>query len=182
MADQALHLRPDADLEAALRAFGEDVAWPEAPADLAAIVRARIESSPRTAEPARSRWSWWPARRALVAAVLILLALAALAGAAGLGSPGSSADPRPRPGRARHRASRRVRRRRRGLPGPRWAWASRCRSRTSMPGRASTSSGRRTPPSGRPTPPTSIGRWVARSRSCGGRATGSPTPSSRESA
>ena len=53
-----------------------------------ASVRARIESSPRTAEPARSRWSWWPARRALVAAVLILLVLAALAGAAGLGLPG----------------------------------------------------------------------------------------------
>ena len=54
MADQALHLRPDADLEAALRAFGEDVAVagsrrPTSPA----IVRARIESSPRTAEPAR---------------------------------------------------------------------------------------------------------------------------------
>ena len=36
MADQALHLRSDADLEAALRAFGEDVAWPDAPSDLAA--------------------------------------------------------------------------------------------------------------------------------------------------
>ena len=88
MADQALHLRPDADLEAALRAFGEDVAWPATPSDLAGTVRARIESSPGHAEPARSRWSWWPARRALVAAVLILLALAALAGAAGLGLPG----------------------------------------------------------------------------------------------
>jgi hypothetical protein len=88
MADQPLHLRSDADLEAALRAFGESVAWPEAPADLAAMVRARIESTPRTAEPARSRWNWRPARRALVAAVLILLVLAALAGAAGLGLPG----------------------------------------------------------------------------------------------
>jgi hypothetical protein len=88
MADQPLHLRSDGDLEAALRAFGESVAWPEAPVDLAAMARTRIESSPRTVEPARSRWSWWPARRALVAAVLVLLALAALAGAAGLGLPG----------------------------------------------------------------------------------------------
>lgn len=88
MADQPLHLRSDADLEAALRGFGENIAWPETQADLAAIARARIESSPRTAGPARSRWSWWPARRALVAAVLILLVLAALAGAAGLGLPG----------------------------------------------------------------------------------------------
>ena len=45
-------------------------------------------TSPRTARPTRGRWSWAPARRALVAAVLILLALAALAGAAGLGLPG----------------------------------------------------------------------------------------------
>jgi hypothetical protein len=88
MADQALHLRSDADLEAALRAFGEDIAWPEAPSDLPTMVRVRIESSPRNVGPARSRWSWWPARRAVVAAVLILLALAALAGAAGLGLPG----------------------------------------------------------------------------------------------
>ena len=86
-------LRSDGDLEAALRAFGEDVAWPEATSttaggDVAAAVRARIESSPRTVAPARPRWSWWPARRALVAAVLILLVLAALAGAATLGLPG----------------------------------------------------------------------------------------------
>lgn len=93
MADQPLHVRSDADLEAALRAFGERVAWPAAPAaadgaDLAAMVRARIESSPRTAEPARTSRNWWPARRALVAAVLVLLVLAALAGAASLGLPG----------------------------------------------------------------------------------------------
>ena len=88
MADQPLHLRSDADLEAALRGFGESVAWPEAPANLAAAVRARIEATPRTVEPTRSRWSWWPARRALVAAVLILLVLAALAGASALGLPG----------------------------------------------------------------------------------------------
>jgi hypothetical protein len=92
MAEQPLRLRSDADLEAALRAFGDSVAWPEAAAadgpDLASIVRARIETMPRTVKPARPRWSWWPARRALVAAILVLLALAALAGAAGLGLPG----------------------------------------------------------------------------------------------
>ena len=93
MADQPLALRSDGDLEAALRAFGERVAWPEATSttgsgDVAATARARIESSPRTVAPARSRWSWWPARRALVAAVLILLVLAAIAGAATLGLPG----------------------------------------------------------------------------------------------
>ena len=92
MADQPLQLRSDGDLEAALRAFGESVAWPGAAAsdgpDVAALVRERIESSPRTVAPAQSRWSWSPARRALVAAVLVLLVLAALAGAAGLGLPG----------------------------------------------------------------------------------------------
>ena len=92
MADQPLHLRSDGDLEATLRAFGESVAWPSAAAgdgpDVAALVRARIESSPRTIVPTRSRWSWWPARRAFVAAVLVLLVLAAIAGAAGLGLPG----------------------------------------------------------------------------------------------
>ena len=92
MADQPLALRSDGDLEAALRAFGESVAWPEATStgggDVAAAVRARIESSPRTVAPARPRWSWWPARRALVAAVLILLVLAAIVGAATLGLPG----------------------------------------------------------------------------------------------
>jgi hypothetical protein len=92
MADQPLHLRSDDALEAALRAFGENVAWPGAAVnggpDVAALVRARIESTPRTVVPARSRWSWWPARRALVAAILVLLVLAAIAGAAGLGLPG----------------------------------------------------------------------------------------------
>ena len=93
MADQPLALRSDGDLEAALRAFSEGVAWPEATSttgdgDVAAAVRARIESSPRAVAPARPRWSWWPARRALVAAVLILLVLAAIAGAATLGLPG----------------------------------------------------------------------------------------------
>jgi hypothetical protein len=93
MADQPLALRSDRDLEAALRVFGEAVAWPEATSttgggDLATAVRARIETLPRTDVPARPRWSWWPARRALVLAVLILLVLAAIAGAASLGLPG----------------------------------------------------------------------------------------------
>lgn len=93
MADQPLALRSDDDLEAALRAFGEALAWPEATSatdrgDVAATVRARIEAMPRTVERARPRWSWRPAPRALVAALLVLLVLAALAGAATLGLPG----------------------------------------------------------------------------------------------
>ena len=83
-----------ADLEAALRGLGDAIAWPAAgPAtgggpDLAAVVRQRIESSPRAAARAGSRWAWRPARRALVVAVIILLALAAITGAATLGLPG----------------------------------------------------------------------------------------------
>jgi hypothetical protein len=93
MADQPRALRSDDDLEAALRAFGEDVAWPEATLttggpDVAAAVRSRIEALPRTVVAARSRWTWRPASRALVAAVLVLLVLAAIAGAATLGLPG----------------------------------------------------------------------------------------------
>jgi len=96
MAEQPLHLRPDAVLEDALRGLADGIAWPTAgpsPAggpDLAAVVRARIEAGEATGAtaPGRSRWSWRPARRALVVAVIILLALAALAGAAGLGLPG----------------------------------------------------------------------------------------------
>jgi hypothetical protein len=92
MADQPLHLRSDVDLEAALRTLGDSVAWPSATdgdgVDIAAQVRARIEAAPRAVGPARPRWNWWPARRALVAAALVLLVLAALVGAAGLGLPG----------------------------------------------------------------------------------------------
>ena len=52
MADQPLALRSDRDLEAALRAFAEEVDWPGATSapdgrDVASLVRARIESSPR---------------------------------------------------------------------------------------------------------------------------------------
>lgn len=96
MAEQPLHLRPDAALEDALRGLANAIDWPVAgPSptggpDLATAVRVRIEAIGVTgaARPGPSRWSWRPARRALVVAVIILLALAALAGAAGLGLPG----------------------------------------------------------------------------------------------
>lgn len=93
MADQPLRLRPDADLEAALRGLADDIAWPSATArpdgaDLAAMVRLRIQAAPRSSGSSRSRWTWRPARRALVAAFLILLAIAAVAGGAVLGLPG----------------------------------------------------------------------------------------------
>jgi len=96
MADQPLHLRSDADLEAALRGLAEAIDWPvPGPAaaggpDLAAVVRARIEAGEATsARPVR--WSWRPARRMAIALVVVLLSLAILAvvaGAAGLGLPG----------------------------------------------------------------------------------------------
>jgi hypothetical protein len=105
MADQPLHLRTDADLEAALRGLAEAIDWPVAgPAaagrtdvttggpDLATVVRARIEAGDAVAaRPGPSRWSWRPARRLAIATVVVLLALAvlaAIAGAAGLGLPG----------------------------------------------------------------------------------------------
>jgi hypothetical protein len=107
MADRPLRLRSDDELEAALRRFADEIVWPVAvpPSgdgpDIAASVRARIEAPPRAgvgsgAEPGGGvsrvptgpRWNWWPARRALIAAVIILLALAIIAGAAGLGLPG----------------------------------------------------------------------------------------------
>ncbi len=101
MADRPFDLRTEEDLEAALRDLGARIAWPTGASatspegvtgpDLAAIVRARLEAASRnvrTARPARPGWGWRPARRALVAAVIILLALAALAGASVLGLPG----------------------------------------------------------------------------------------------
>lgn len=93
MADRPLHLRTDAALEDALRGLDDAIDWPAggpaAPGgpDLATVVRARIEAG-ETARLVPSHWSWRPARRALVVAVIVLLALAALAGAAGLGLPG----------------------------------------------------------------------------------------------
>lgn len=111
MADVPLHLRPEPELEAALRGLAGSIDWPTAaPAgsgpDLAAVIRARVEAgqavgvsgrpkagSPPAEHPSPERQSWrrWtlgPARRALVVAVIVLLALAALVGAAGLGLPG----------------------------------------------------------------------------------------------
>ena len=104
MADGSLHLRSDAELEAALRGLGDAIAWPNAgpstgpidvPAgpDLATIVRSRIEAGDtRRSARWRAAWTTWrPVRRVLVVAVVALLALAilaALAGAAGLGLPG----------------------------------------------------------------------------------------------
>lgn len=95
MADKPLHLRPEPELEAALRGLADSIAWPAAAPsnggpDLAAVVRSRIEAAGSPAAQHRSwgRWTLRPARRALVAAVIVLLALAALVGAAGLGLPG----------------------------------------------------------------------------------------------
>lgn len=102
MADVRLHLRPEPELEAALRGLAGSIDWPPAlPAaggpDLAAVVRARIETGaagrpagqgPLAERPSWRRWTFRPVRRALVVAVIVLLALAALVGAAGLGLPG----------------------------------------------------------------------------------------------
>ncbi len=103
MTDMRLSRLPDGDLEAALRALAPAVDWPSADPgpgrpDLAAAVRARIEAGPRPGVVADdqaaaggrggSRWTWRPARRALVLALIALLALAAIAGAIGLGLPG----------------------------------------------------------------------------------------------
>jgi hypothetical protein len=101
MAEQRLHASSDAELEAALRALAPVVAWPSAGdpasgADLAAVVRTRIQAVPARAgafpNAARPVWprglSWRPARRAVIAALIALLAVAAIAGAIGLGLPG----------------------------------------------------------------------------------------------
>lgn len=99
---ERLHRLPDADLAETMRGLARFVDWPtavapEAPAggDLAATVRARIETTPRDdrrsragAVPPRGAWTWRPARRAALLAVAAILALAALAGAVGLGLPG----------------------------------------------------------------------------------------------
>lgn len=101
MADRLLHRLPDGDLEAALRGLAPAVAWPTAvltgQPDLAATVRARIEAMPfpprdsrttATGQPGAWRWSWRPARRALLLALVALMLLAAIAGALVLGLPG----------------------------------------------------------------------------------------------
>ena len=92
MTDLPMHRRPDADLEAALRDLGANLAWPSATAapdapDVASIVRSRIEAA-AVLPPARRGWTWRPARRALVLALVAVLAIAAVASAIGFGLPG----------------------------------------------------------------------------------------------
>lgn len=89
MTDLRLSQLPDDDLEEALRGLAGVIDWPAARPvlgrpDVAALVRVRLEAGP---EPA-PRWTWRPARRALVLALVALLALAAIAGAVGFGLPG----------------------------------------------------------------------------------------------
>lgn len=101
MAERLLHRLADPGLEAILRDLEPSIAWPTAAGlpggpDLAATVRARIETMPAPPEDRRMAsglagwrgWSWRPARRALVLALIALLAVAAIAGAVGLGLPG----------------------------------------------------------------------------------------------
>jgi len=101
MADRLLHQLPDVDLETALRGLAPALAWPTATipdgTDIAAAVRVRVESMPVPRADGRTtttgplvgwRWSWRPARRALVLALVALLAIVAIAGALGLGLPG----------------------------------------------------------------------------------------------
>jgi hypothetical protein len=101
MAERRLHGSTDAELEAALRSLAPAVGWPSASGrpgepDLAATVRARIQAAPPSRIPASGRvrgdgwriWTWRPARRALVLALVALLAIVAIVGAIGLGLPG----------------------------------------------------------------------------------------------
>ncbi len=104
MTDLRLSQLPEGDLEAALRRLAPAIDWPSTgptpdrpdQPDLAAAVRARIEAGPGTGQTVppttegapRWRWTWRPARRALVLALVALLALAAIAGAIGFGLPG----------------------------------------------------------------------------------------------
>lgn len=92
MADQRSQLRPEADLETALRALAEAIDWPAAEPigggpDIATAVRSRIEADGTRPSSGRA-WTWRPARRALVLAVVVVLALAAVAAATGFGLPG----------------------------------------------------------------------------------------------
>ena len=103
MAEQSripLHRRSDEAIEDVLRLLSGEIDWPVAEAskggpDIAAVVTARlVEASRATAEaappvgPAWRRWTWTPARRALVVAIIALLAFAAIVGAGGFGLPG----------------------------------------------------------------------------------------------
>ena len=94
MADRRALLRAmsDDELGAALGALAPAVAWPAARLaadgpDMATRVRARI-----VAEPPRTKRRGWfsfgPARRALVLAIVALVVLAAVAGAVAFGVPG----------------------------------------------------------------------------------------------
>jgi len=92
MTDLPMHRRPDADLEAALRDLGANLTWPSATAapdapDIASTVRSRIEAA-AVLPPDRRGWTWRPARRALVLALVAVLAIAAVASAIGFGLPG----------------------------------------------------------------------------------------------
>ena len=87
---------PTKDLEAALRSMADDIAWPAAaPTDGRRTSQRSSRRGltgragpPRAQRQWRPRWTWRPATRALVIALVVLLALAALVGAAGLGLPG----------------------------------------------------------------------------------------------
>ena len=212
MADQPfvpLHLRPDEVIEDALRLLSGEIDWPVAAAsvggpDIAAAVAARLvdegrgtaESAPAVA-PARRRWTWSPARRALVVAIIVLLAFAALVGAGGLGLPGlrilfggpspspsaptaspSAARRRPAVRRRRSRASRRRRSPARSgpprpaRPEPGSVSGRRSPSPTSTRGQASMSSGRWAPPSACRTPAGWTRPSTTRWPSCGPPPTG----------
>ena len=102
MADQPfipLHRRPDEAIEDALRLLADEIAWPVAQAsggaDIASMVAARLAEAAlesteatRSDRPAWRRWTWSPARRALVLALIALIAFAAIVGAGGFGRPG----------------------------------------------------------------------------------------------
>ena len=87
-----LRAMSDDELGAALGALAPAVAWPaprlaaDGP-DLATRVRARIVAEPHRAER-RSWFSFGPARRAIVLAIVALVVLAAVAGAVAFGVPG----------------------------------------------------------------------------------------------
>jgi len=97
---RSLQRLDDAGLAAALGDLAEAIAWPGAAEgagrpDVAAVVRARIETGDIQSDR-RARWrsawdAWRPARRVVVVVVVAVLALtilAVVAGAAGLGLPG----------------------------------------------------------------------------------------------
>jgi hypothetical protein len=72
-------------LEARLGRLGDEIAWPEPGASLAARVTARVAAAPSPTAPPAWRLFGRPVRRSLVVAVALLLVLAAVAAAVGLG-------------------------------------------------------------------------------------------------